>query len=264
MRGRKDDYYLKNGSLDLTMLDGKTQEYKQLKKESQLAEHHGMDENKKLELDNSVQVGTRNYEGHYINLKVDKIPEYKDCNDYTEISTSDETYVLECEEQFENEKPDCVKPYMSEEIHSMLSEMGTYLLEGNDEIVATLDIEVEELEDLEDLDELEEVDKLEDLSELEPIDRLEETTRIEDIYLETYRYKESPEEVLVEQECSKEIDRQSFRLRQYELLEGKVLTDNIISSSGCAIGRQGEIITKYMIQLAEEKKCMIKMIMHSE
>lgn len=238
MRGRKDDYYLKNGSLDLTMLDGSAQEYKQLKKESQLAEHQGMNENKKLELDNSGQVGTSNYEGHYINLKVDKIPNYKHCNE-------DKDY----NEQSEDEKLDCIKPYMSEEIHSMLSEMGAYLLEGDGELAATLDTEV---------------DKVDNLSELDPIGRLEETSRMEDIYLETYSYKEDYEELIVEQECSKEIDRQSFRLRQYELLEGKVLIDNIISSAGHVIGRSGEVITKYMIQLAEEKKCMIKMIMHSE
>lgn len=252
MRGRKDDYYLKNGSLDLTMLDGSAQEYKQLKKESQLAEHQGMNKNKKLELDNSGQVGTSNYEGHYINLKVDKIPDYKHCNDdkdYNEISPNDESYITDYDEQSENEKLDCIKPYMSEEIHSMLSEMGAYLLEGDGELAATLDTEV---------------DKVDNLSELDPIGRLEETSRMEDIYLETYSYKEDYEELIVEQECSKEIDRQSFRLRQYELLEGKVLVDNIISSAGHVIGRSGEVITKYMIQLAEEKKCMIKMIMHSE
>lgn len=288
MKGQKDDYYLKNGSLDLTMLDGNTEEDKEPRKKSQLAKDQEVDKEQMLELDNLKQVGDKTYGGRYINLKIDKIPDFEG---YNKTSAT----------QSEEPQEDIIKPYMSDEIHSVLREMGAYLLEEEDEIAATLDQEVESLEPfkypneaitskylsnrrareldelgaLEDLEEMGELGALGSLGELGDLEGLEDLDggqeleerkhleTIEDIYLEPYSYEEDTKQVPVDQECSREIDRQSFRLRQYELLEGKVLSDSIISSSGEYIGRQGEVITKYMIQLAEEKKCMIKMIMHS-
>lgn len=253
MKSRKDDYYLKNGSLDLTMLDGYTQKNEQTNK---------IDKNQTLEIDNPGQVNDVNYEGRYIKLKTDKISDFKG---YDEVST----------EQSEDMQQDGVKPYMSEEIKDLLREMGEYLLEGDDEIAVALDEEIESLGrpheaidskwiDTQDRDELEELGELEDRDEPEDLYELEELDRVQNRYLEAYEDKEIDQQILAAEESSKEIDRQSFRLRQYELLEGKVLTDHIISSKSEYIGRQGEVITKYMIQLAEEKKCMIKMIMHSQ
>lgn len=274
MRSLKDDYYLKNGSLDLTMLDDKVQKANK------------NNENEKRNV----------YESKYISLKVDKIPDFRE-NRPIEAHITLEKLEDNIEESQLNE--DIVKPYMSEEIHSVLKEMGTYLLDGGSEILATLDIESESVEGQRDYDLSLEYEKEVDYnlnSEYEEevdygLNSEYEDKLDYDLELDMGRSSTLDEdasqyaaaipqdlaqddrgvmtlnhshEVLVDIECSKEIDRQSFRLRQYELLEGKVLTSNIISSSGEYIGRTGEVITKYMIGLAGEKKCMIKMIMHSE
>lgn len=122
-------------------------------------------------------------------------------------------------DQYEENNKASIKPYMSEEIHSVLKAMGEYLLGDN-----------------KDQDNLsKEADK-----EVEAQEKVEQDTDLEEITLE------------------------QFRIKQEEILKGRRLTDNIMTKSGEYIGRQGEIITEYLIQVAKENGCMLKIIMHSE
>lgn len=148
----------------------------------------GINENKEV---------NSHYEGRYISLTNNKLED----NQHTEdVKTS-------------------VKPYMSEEIHSVLKAMGEYLLGDNKD--------------------------QEGLSQ------------------ETAQEKNLPEEIEADM-ISEEITLEQFRVKQDEVLKGRKLTDNIMTKSGEYIGRRGEVITEYLIQVAKENGCMLKVIMYSE
>ncbi|MGL6173354.1 MAG: hypothetical protein ACRC1P_01920 [Cellulosilyticaceae bacterium] len=139
------------------------------------------------------------YEGKYISLK------------HTKVDTEDKNDMID--EEVIDEAKESIRPYMSQEIQSVLKAMGEYLLDEEIEGPGQLGKEIEK----------------------ELISQLEERSLLE-----------------------------QFREKQDEILKGRILIQHIICKSGEYIGRQGEIITEQMIQLAKENGCIIKLIMYSE
>lgn len=118
-----------------------------------------------------------------------------------------------------------IKPYMSEEIQSVLKQMGEYLLEENDELAAALELDYEEEEE------------------------------VPKSYIKEIRFKETvSQDVLL---------KQAFKEKHYEILQGKRLSNDILTKNGHYVGREGDIITYNMIILAEENGCLLKLVMNS-
>lgn len=118
-----------------------------------------------------------------------------------------------------------IKPYMSEDIQSVLKQMGEYLLEEDDEIAVALELNYEEEEE------------------------------IPRSYIKEVGFKET---------ISKEaLLRQAFKEKHYKILQGKRLSNDIRTKNGHYVGRQGDIITYNMIILAEENGCILKLVMNS-